>query len=387
VNFKLICFLLIVLPLFASAASNLCSDNTTALNCSKKKPYYCGEDFVLLENASVCGCASGYLIDWDACIKGPAAKYNFTVWTNAFGSKAIVGWSNLPSYADRIRPRVSYGKNSSYGKIIEMKLDGVFRSVLEGLDFNKTYHYRIEWCHNLNNKCYYSADKNFTTRLKTVFAPVSYEIKPKENLVVVSWTTEKPSFGRLQYWLPGERIIASTFSEADASVQANHSFTLSGLKANSTYYFSLWARYSGYEEDWEYSQDYNFTFVSADSPVDVEYCVLGERACWAGLEFVCEKKPVARLYYQFAPTGSECGKPQEEVVVQLPSPTPSPSTSPSPSPKATSIAKIPTSSPSPSPQAVQPGFEMKLDNNTILIIGVVFVLLGLGAIMFMPRRD
>lgn len=342
---------------------------------------------MLLENASVCGCASGYLVDWNACIKGPAVISNLTVWTRAFGSKAIVEWSNLPSYADRIRPRVSYGKNSSYGKIIEMELDGVFRSVLEGLDFNKTYHYRVEWCHNLNNKCYYSKDKNFTTRLATDFSPVSYEVKPKENSVEITWQTVNPSFGRLQYWLPGERFLASVFSTEEGFLQTEHSVTLNSLKANQTYFFSLWARYSGYNEDSDYSRDYNFTFFSANSPVDVEYCIVGERACWAGLEFVCEKKPVARLYYQFSPTGSECGTPQEEVVVQLPSPTPSPSASPSPSPKATTSVKKPTPSPSPSPEAAQPGFELKLDNNTILIIGVVFVLLGLGAILFMPRRD
>lgn len=52
----------------SSTNGKKCLDGTLSGSCSKEKPFFCynGE---LLKNANVCGCPSGYRLDFQSCVK------------------------------------------------------------------------------------------------------------------------------------------------------------------------------------------------------------------------------------------------------------------------------------------------------------------------------
>lgn len=48
--------------------SNICYDHTTRGECSEQQPMYCNNNGKLTENASFCGCPTGYSIKGEACV-------------------------------------------------------------------------------------------------------------------------------------------------------------------------------------------------------------------------------------------------------------------------------------------------------------------------------
>ncbi len=182
-------------------------------------------------------------------------------------SSATVSWTT-----DEVaNGEVEYGLTASYGHTsnLDTALSLIHSISLTGLTPNTEYHYRIKTSDEIGNQAV-TSDNVFTTELlpsgstgspQAVFGQVSSPeatstmssgtnsasvsgiiisgIEPASvgtSTITIAWMTNLPSDSQVEY---GDSSLLGTASTLSASLTTSHSVTLTGLSANTNYYFKV----------------------------------------------------------------------------------------------------------------------------------------------------
>jgi hypothetical protein len=160
----------------------------------------------------------------------------FAVMSSTGTSTATVTWFT----SERSTSKVEYGTTTSYGSASTLDADlTFFHSVsLNGLDPSTTYHFRVISKDAAGNAAT-SSDNTFTTKsLTDTSAPVisGFGVSGVSSTsATVSWSTNEPSTSKVFYASGNSVDLATASSTASGALVTNHSLTLSGLSASTTY--------------------------------------------------------------------------------------------------------------------------------------------------------
>ena len=114
---------------------------------------------------------------------------------------------------------------------------------LTGLNDNTTYFFRVESTDSSGNGPTISNELNFTTDLTPdTTAPTISNVQVTsitETTAVISWTTNEPSDSEVQYDSASRLWGSYPWGENDTSLVTSHTITLTGLEADTTYYFRV----------------------------------------------------------------------------------------------------------------------------------------------------
>ena len=135
---------------------------------------------------------------------------------------------------------VNYGLDNSYGLTqSNTTLVSNHSITLTGLSTDTDYHFEIVSSDGSNNSST-STDQSFTTASTsdTTLPVVSaINVAVTDTTAVISWTTDEPSTGEVDYGL--DNNYGSNAADTNTALVTAHSVTLSGLTADTDYYFDL----------------------------------------------------------------------------------------------------------------------------------------------------
>ena len=158
---------------------------------------------------------------------------------NITSSGATITWStNEP--ADT---QVEYGLTASYGTLTPLNVSLVqsHSVTFSGLGANTTYHYRAKSKDAAGNLAV-SGDFSFTTAPVDTQPPVISSVAKKNitsSSATITWSTNEPADRQVEYGLSTSYGIMTPL---DTNLTQNHSVTLSGLSANTTYHYRVRSR-------------------------------------------------------------------------------------------------------------------------------------------------
>ncbi|MFH0952385.1 MAG: fibronectin type III domain-containing protein [Patescibacteria group bacterium] len=148
--------------------------------------------------------------------------------TSITETSATVTWTTNHAADSKVR----YGITTDYGSEVYDSASATSHSILlTGLTAGITYHYEVI---SVGNTTTYDADATFTTDEETTITDVEVsDITASE--AVISWTTNHAADSTVYYGL-----TASYGSEEnDSELSTDHSATLSGLTADTTYHYQV----------------------------------------------------------------------------------------------------------------------------------------------------
>ncbi len=154
-------------------------------------------------------------------------------------STATVSWTTDESATSR----VNYGKTTSYGTTVNNSALVTSHSrILSELDASTTYHVQVQSSDASGNMSV-SSDFNFTTSAGAdVTAPVISAIGISaitNSGATIYWTTDENTSSKVFYGTSAS-INKSTASHSDnAALDMTHSASISGLSANTKYYYEI----------------------------------------------------------------------------------------------------------------------------------------------------
>ena len=139
--------------------------------------------------------------------------------------------------------QVEYGTTTSYGSstTLNTTLIASHSVILNSLLNGTLYHFRVISKDAVGNTAT-SNDMTFTTGTPDTAAPLLSSILfsgISSTTATVSWTTNELAFSKVYFATSSPLNIGTAFTLSNASSALNHSFTLSGLTASSTYYVIL----------------------------------------------------------------------------------------------------------------------------------------------------
>lgn len=133
---------------------------------------------------------------------------------------------------------IEYGTTTSYTLRAGNESESVTNhSVsLSGLNYATTYHYRIKSKDSSNNETV-SDDQTFTTAADTAAPEISAVVIQviSDSQAIITWTTDENATSQVTYGI-AEDDLSSSSSEI-SPVRKYHYIILTGLEANTTYYF------------------------------------------------------------------------------------------------------------------------------------------------------
>ncbi len=154
-------------------------------------------------------------------------------------STATVSWTTDESATSR----VNYGKTTSYGTTVNNSALVTSHSrILSGLDASRTYHVQVQSTDASGNMSV-SGDFNFTTSAGAdITAPVISAIGISaitNSGATIYWTTDENTSSKV-FYSTSASINKSTASHSDdATLEMTHSTSISGLSANTKYYYEI----------------------------------------------------------------------------------------------------------------------------------------------------
>jgi phosphodiesterase/alkaline phosphatase D-like protein len=179
--------------------------------------------------------------------------------TNVTSSGSTITWvTDEPADS-----QVEYGLTTAYG--ITTPLDTTLTQdhsvTLSGLNANTTYHYRVKSKDAAGNLAE-SGDYSFTTAPTPDTQPPAISGVMSTNITssgaTIIWVTDEPANSQVEY---GLTTAYGNATPLDASLIINHSATLFGLNANTTYYYRV--RSKDTTGNLAESGDYSFTTTPA----------------------------------------------------------------------------------------------------------------------------
>ena len=156
--------------------------------------------------------------------------------TDLTSASASISWStDTPAWG-----KVIYGKSGSYGEtaIAALQLDSQ-KITLTGLEPKTAYHFAVLITDGRGQEIYRSSDNLFNTAAaKDVKLPLMSQIKviPTDIGAIIQWVTDEPSTSQVLYG-PDQSVTKST--ELNSRLVKEHSVHLSGLEANSPYFYRV----------------------------------------------------------------------------------------------------------------------------------------------------
>jgi peptidoglycan hydrolase-like protein with peptidoglycan-binding domain len=153
-------------------------------------------------------------------------------------SGATIYWmTNEPATSE-----VYYGTTASYGSSsVDTTLSTIHSSVITGLNANTLYHYQIKSKDGAGNIAT-SSDATFTTNaIPDTTAPIISAVSVgsiTSTTANVTFTTNENAIGKI-YWNTSTPVNKSTASSATTVSGTSHTASLSGLTANTTYYYLI----------------------------------------------------------------------------------------------------------------------------------------------------
>jgi hypothetical protein len=182
----------------------------------------------------------------------PPVISNVTV-TNVTQNSATITWTtNVASST-----LVEYGTTAAYGSAAAGPAGVSTHTVaLTGLTENTTYHFRVRSANSGGTAI--SADTTFTTKAPAPSSIVISDVRVSEittTSAVITWTTNVPAYGNLQYRRVGAGL--NTLVEGDA-LTTSHRIALTDLRPDTEYSFRVSAQADG-----AYATTPNYTFRTA----------------------------------------------------------------------------------------------------------------------------
>ncbi|RPJ62545.1 MAG: hypothetical protein EHM12_04400, partial [Dehalococcoidia bacterium] len=149
---------------------------------------------------------------------------------------AVITWStSTPAWG-----RVIYGKSDSYGESANAGLQLTEQKVtLTGLEPDTAYHFAVLATDGKGQEVSRSQDNQFTTSPeKNATPPLLSQIKviPTDAGAIILWVTDKPSSSQVLY---GSDVAVTNSTQLDTKLVTQHSVRLSGLEANSSYFYRI----------------------------------------------------------------------------------------------------------------------------------------------------
>ena len=149
---------------------------------------------------------------------------------------ATINWSTSPpSYA-----KVLYGKSESYGMSVQTDNETTAHQVsLADLEPGTTYHFLVLATDIDGKELARGQDNVFTTATeRDTRLPVVSQLKvtPSDIGAIIQWDTDKPSTSQVLY---GTTESCNSFTSIDPRFVTRHTVKLSGLEANTKYYYRV----------------------------------------------------------------------------------------------------------------------------------------------------
>ncbi len=137
--------------------------------------------------------------------------------------------------------QVEYGTTTAYGNTtaLNASLVTAHSVVLTGLTANTTYNFRV-WSKDAANNTATSSNMTFTTVALDVVAPVLNSVvasSAASTTATITWNTNEAATGKVYFGTSSPLVLASAATQSNATLGTSHSFTLTGLTPNTTYYF------------------------------------------------------------------------------------------------------------------------------------------------------
>jgi peroxiredoxin len=149
---------------------------------------------------------------------------------------ATISWSiDIPAYG-----KLLYGTSAAYGAGSQVDNISASHSItLSGLQPASAYHFAVLAIDAVGNELSRSEDANFNTLTPPVAKPPvvsQFKVLPTDVSAIITWTTDKPATSQVLYGLDKS---ASNSTPEDSKLVTSHTVKVSGLKANSTYYYRI----------------------------------------------------------------------------------------------------------------------------------------------------
>jgi hypothetical protein len=163
----------------------------------------------------------------------------FGVKTSVGTSTATISWFTN----ERSSTQVAYGTSTSYGSTSTLNSDRTFshKVTLSGLSAGTTYHFAVmsrDAAGNLTT----STDKTFTTAsIADATAPLLSSVAVSgvsSTSATVSWTTNEPATSKVFFTSGTSLDLGTASSVTNNALVTNHSVTLIGLSASTTYSYA-----------------------------------------------------------------------------------------------------------------------------------------------------
>lgn len=139
--------------------------------------------------------------------------------------------------------QVEYGTTTAYGSMTSLNTSLVtsHSAGLSGLANGTLHHYRVI-SRDASGNTVTSGDRTFTTGTPDTVAPILSSILfsgISSTTATVGWNTNELAFSKIYFATSTPVNLGTAFTLSNASSALNHSFTLTGLTASSTYYVIL----------------------------------------------------------------------------------------------------------------------------------------------------
>ena len=177
---------------------------------------------------------------------------------NITSGGATITWStNEPADS-----QVEYGPTTGYGTVTPLNASLVqsHSVAISGLSASTPYHYRVKSKDAAGNLAV-SADYSFTTAPADTQPPVISSVASSSvtsSGAKITWSTDEPADSQVEY---GTNTSYGTLTPLDTNLVQNHSLTLSGLSANTTYHYRV--RSKDAAGNLAVSGDYAFTTAAS----------------------------------------------------------------------------------------------------------------------------